>query len=73
MSWRPWTETAKRLRFMKGIKRKFPEPLKRWNIVRGDVVSLTDRCTLDLRAVNWYVVHGAILGNEELMFLTIGA
>ena len=39
MSWRPWTESAKRLRYMKGVKRKFPEPLKRWNIVRGDTVS----------------------------------
>ena len=39
MSWRPWTESAKRLRYMKGVKRKFPEPLKKWNIVRGDTVS----------------------------------
>ena len=39
MSWRPWTESAKRLKYMKGVKRKLPEPLKRWNIVRGDTVS----------------------------------
>lgn len=40
MSWRPWTQSAKRVKYMKGVKRKFPEPIKKWNIVRGDTVSV---------------------------------
>ena len=40
MSWRPWTAAAARLRHMKGHKRKPPEPITKWKIVRGDLVSL---------------------------------
>lgn len=39
MSWRPWTAAAARLRHMKGHKRKPPEPITKWKIVRGDLVS----------------------------------
>ena len=40
MSWRPWTQGAKRVRYIKGVKRKLPEPIKKWTIVRGDTVSV---------------------------------
>ena len=39
MSWRPWTAAAARLRHLKGHKRKPPEPITKWKIVRGDLVS----------------------------------
>ncbi len=39
MSWRPWTQSARRVRYMRGLKRKLPEPIKKWAIVRGDTVS----------------------------------
>ena len=39
MSWRPWTGAAARLRHLKGYKRKPPEPITKWKIVRGDLVS----------------------------------
>ena len=39
MSWRPWTAAAARLRHLKGHKRKLPEPITKWKIVRGDLVS----------------------------------
>ena len=39
MSWRPWTQAAARLRRMRGNKRKLPEKITRWNIVKGDLVS----------------------------------
>ncbi|XP_062516515.1 large ribosomal subunit protein uL24m-like [Corticium candelabrum] len=37
---RPWTATAKRLRTLRGIKRKPPEPIRRWKVVRGDWVEV---------------------------------
>lgn len=40
MSWRAWTAGAKRIRTLKGNKRKPPEPIKQWNIVRGDTVAV---------------------------------
>ena len=44
MSWRPWTGAAKRVAKLKGHKRKPPEPIKDWKIVRGDLVSLLSTC-----------------------------
>lgn len=40
MSWRPWTAAAKRVARLKGHKRKPPEPIKDWKIVRGDLVEV---------------------------------
>ena len=36
---RPWSAAARRLRQLKGVKRKPPEPIRRWKMVRGDSVS----------------------------------
>lgn len=40
MSWRPWTAAAKRVAQLRGNKRKPLEPIKKWNIVRGDLVEI---------------------------------
>ena len=44
MSWRPWTQSAKRIRQLKGLKRKPPEPIKKWNILNGDKVRCWETC-----------------------------
>ncbi|XP_065836772.1 large ribosomal subunit protein uL24m-like [Oscarella lobularis] len=37
---RPWSAAARRLRQLKGVKRKPPEPIRRWKMVRGDSVEV---------------------------------
>ena len=51
MSWRPWTAAAKRVAQLRGNKRKPLEPIRKWNVVRGDLVSLIAavRCTILLK------------------------
>ncbi|XP_019859548.1 PREDICTED: uncharacterized protein LOC100632341, partial [Amphimedon queenslandica] len=40
MSWKPWTLAAARLKMVKSKDFKFPEPISRWNIVKGDLVQV---------------------------------
>ena len=55
MSWRPWTAAAARLRHLKGHKRKLPEPIAKWKIVRGDLVSFGPSLHMQLwqKSSNW--------------------
>jgi large subunit ribosomal protein L24 len=39
MSWRPWTQSAKRVKSLRGHKRLQPDLIPHWKIVRGDLVS----------------------------------
>ena len=59
MSWRPWSLAVASVRALK--KRKLPEPIKKWNIVRGDLVSLHSMPTimlcLEYRQEGWARLH----------------
>jgi len=55
MSWRPWSLAIASVRAMK--KRKLPEPIKKWNIVRADLVSLHFMLCLEYRQEGWARLH----------------
>jgi large subunit ribosomal protein L24 len=40
MSWRPWTQSAKRVKSLRGHKRLQPDLIPHWKIVRGDLVQV---------------------------------
>ena len=39
MSWRASGKALKYIRATRGVNKKIPEPIKKWNIKKGDTVS----------------------------------
>ena len=62
MSWRPWTAAAKRVAQLRGNKRKPLEPIKKWNIVRGDLVNF---CLVSICAREICIPQVEILAGKD--------
>ena len=54
MSWRATGKALKHIRSARGVNKKIPEPIKKWNIKKGDTVFAIDLCAIKIcRPASW--------------------